>query len=564
MKKKFLFLLGTPLPLISLSAVSCYSDFDYLDNGPSKIFNIKKTKFINLSSKDYSIKNKNLNLYFLDNKIHQPYVAIEEMLGVLNGFVDTSLIRKKPTYDINATQLVSNNQLMYIDADRDIISVSNEAFFNFVKQSNLTNYSRFISYEGSKIENINDLNGPIKFDLRSYHIDIFKEGRRTFIPLSIFNTLFCSQNYYNLYYNGDAVYGKFFSLMEDENDAYSYQQGSWSADKETTQDRIYNLDNLLFTLDNFYGLKSYKNISNFQQYIGDIKKELLSNNPDIYNKAYAKLFFNKLNDLHTRINMLNIFTNNSKKINDYASKLYGTERSEYAKVNEYLEQKRAILEQKIKQDGFIINGNLAYIIIDNFETASNNEIYAKNIKSDTFEFLRNTLQKILKQKNIKNVVIDISRNGGGNIGAMYRAVGLLTNKDIVVHSKSLLSGIIETQKYKIDANKDGNYYDNDAFENFNYYILTSKNTFSAANTFSGIIKELKVAKIIGQKSGGGTAPVLPLVLNDGTSISTSSPLNYLYKHHGSEINLEDGVKPDIEIPYNNFYDIDYLTKILPK
>ncbi|CRH57018.1 carboxy-terminal protease [Chlamydia trachomatis] len=137
--------------------------------------------------------------------------------------------------------------------------------------------------------------------------------------------------------------------------------------------------------------------------------------------------------------------------------------------------------------------------------------------------MKNTLEKISKNKKIKNVVIDISQNGGGNIGAMYRVLGLLTNNDIVSHSHEMQSNAKTTENYKIDANKDGNYNDNDAFDNFNYYILTSKNTFSAANSFSAIVKEMNIGKIIGQKSGGGTSSVLPLVLNDGTSILISSP-----------------------------------------
>ncbi|MCY2902999.1 S41 family peptidase [Mycoplasmopsis arginini] len=566
MRKKFLFLASSLLTIAPLTTISC---FNFLNNGTDlekpnvdqlikSNFKVKKTGFKNLTNLDYFIKSNSINLYFKDDENSQPYVDVEEIIKDLDGFFNTSLIKK--SNDNNKLVLFNKNHKMEIDAESDNIFVSSGNFFNLVKSTSSTNYSRHLLFSGFKIENEYEINPSISFNLKKYNIDIIRKNERTYIPFSIFNTLFCSQNYYNLYYNGSRVFGQFFSFSEGDDNANQYRQGKFNNYSETEKDRKYNLDNLLFNLDYFYGLKKYKNINSFENYVDSLKHELLSTNPEIYNKAYAKLFFSKINELHTNFNFLNAFSNASKNVRDYAVGNYGSERIQHYQIGQKLKNKRIDLEQEIYQDKYIVRDNFAYIILNSFRTASDQEVNNGYYLNDSFEFMKNTLEKISKNKKIKNVVIDISQNGGGNIGAMYRVLGLLTNDDIIAHSHEMQSNAKTTENYKIDANKDGNYNDNDAFDNFNYYILTSKNTFSAANSFSAIVKEMNIGKIIGQKSGGGTSSVLPLVLNDGTSILISSPSTTWYKFDEKEINSEYGVKPDILINYDDFYNLDYLAK----
>ncbi|SYV90216.1 transmembrane protein and tail specific protease [Metamycoplasma alkalescens] len=77
------------------------------------------------------------------------------------------------------------------------------------------------------------------------------------------------------------------------------------------------------------------------------------------------------------------------------------------------------------------------------------------------------------------------------------------------------------------------------------------NSFSAANQLTSIVKEMGIAKIIGQKSGGGMSAIMPIVLNDGTTITISSPNNAVHGENNQEI--ESGIEPDIKLDYKDFY-----------
>ena len=113
----------------------------------------------------------------------------------------------------------------------------------------------------------------------------------------------------------------------------------------------------------------------------------------------------------------------------------------------------------------------------------------------------------------------------------------------------------------VDINNDGNFKDNDAYDQYNWYVLTSFNTFSAANSFAAIAKELG-AQTIGQKTGGGMCSVMPIVLPDQTTIEMSSNNAQLSKVGDKLELIEAGVNPDITINYSDFYNLNTYENLL--
>ncbi|BAP39563.1 S41 family peptidase [Metamycoplasma canadense] len=488
------------------------------------------------------------------------------MIKDLNGFFNAKKINKIKKYDDKEKVVIlsNENQNMIIDFKHNKISITDKSFFHFINDSTGTNYSRGIKLSETKIENPNEIKPNLVFDLKAYNINIYNQQNKSLIPLSIFNILFCSPNYYSLYYNGVEVFGTHLLLQEKTDESNLFLTATNEKQKETIIDRKNNLNNFLFILDHFYGLKRHFGISTFKEYIKDIQKDLLSVDPNKYNYAYSELVYKKLDELHTSLTMLSINTDQEKIIHDYAKRYIGKQRLEHKKVSDLLNEKRNILKKNLNTDGYLIKGNTAYIILSAFLAGTNEDIEKNNYLNDSFSFLKRNLEEISKNKNVKNIIIDISRNPGGNVGSMLKVLGLLTNKDIIQRSQDTQNKFKVTTKYKIDANNNGDFNDNDAFDQFNYYILTSKNTFSAANLFAGIAKEMNIAKIIGQKSGGGGSPIFPVVLNDQTSMLVSGPLVFLNKINNIEQNLENGVEVDIKIDYKDFYDIDYLLKNIIK
>jgi len=72
-----------------------------------------------------------------------------------------------------------------------------------------------------------------------------------------------------------------------------------------------------------------------------------------------------------------------------------------------------------------------------------------------------------KEDNIKNIIFDITLNEGGDTITLAEILGFMTNKDIEIEITNVITKEKIKQIFKIDANYDGNFLDNDAFDNFN-------------------------------------------------------------------------------------------------
>ncbi|WP_369016591.1 S41 family peptidase [Metamycoplasma hominis] len=188
----------------------------------------------------------------------------------------------------------------------------------------------------------------------------------------------------------------------------------------------------------------------------------------------------------------------------------------------------------------------------------------KGFSEDTYLGFANAMKLIkknLRNMKIKNIIVDLSTNGGGDMGAMQRGLGFITDEPILNKTYNRLNEEINIRSVEVDTDGDGN-YKNDAYSEYNWYLLTGVNTFSAANTFTSIFKEMKLGKIIGQKTGGGAASILPVVLPDGTSIVISSNNLSVTMKNNTIKSIEGGIEPDIYLEYKDFYNDQKLLEII--
>ncbi|NEU02911.1 peptidase S41, partial [Escherichia coli] len=78
----------------------------------------------------------------------------------------------------------------------------------------------------------------------------------------------------------------------------------------------------------------------------------------------------------------------------------------------------------------------AVITLDSFNTVSEEELTGdpeKHYMADSFELIKYALDVIERRElathsEISNIILDISQNGGGNIAALYRLIGLIKGK----------------------------------------------------------------------------------------------------------------------------------------
>lgn len=222
------------------------------------------------------------------------------------------------------------------------------------------------------------------------------------------------------------------------------------------------------------------------------------------------------------------------------------------------------------------DGKTAVIYLDGFVTATSAELLEDPNAFDSDIYFQETLDAIFeKAPHVENIVVDLSYNTGGNLGALLRVLGYITDQPIQMSYQDPLEGANDTyfavvENYRYDKDSRGNYIldsegnrqiSKDANgnniivaprEDINWFFLTSKVTFSAANLMTAIGKNQGFATIIGTTSGGGASSITPISLPNGTYVSVSSNNvlsiridngdgTYTYQ------SIEHGITPDYEL-----------------
>ena len=182
---------------------------------------------------------------------------------------------------------------------------------------------------------------------------------------------------------------------------------------------------------------------------------------------------------------------------------------------------------------------------------------------DTFIGITIAFDYIEKQENVKNVVFDITLNGGGTALTVPQLMAFMT-KDIEITTKYTLDGSITKYAYKADLNCNNVYAeDADTYEGkYNFYILTSEYSFSCGSLLPAICKTTNCAKIIGKQSGGGACSVNQSNDTLGSTYQISSPYCLMYKLNDKYIDDDKGVEVDYELDSSYWYDITKLNNKL--
>lgn len=184
------------------------------------------------------------------------------------------------------------------------------------------------------------------------------------------------------------------------------------------------------------------------------------------------------------------------------------------------------------------------------------------VQSDSAVFMEMQLDLIFAESSaVTDIILDLSWNTGGNIGALYRIVGFITDDPFRVSS---IDG---------DTGGNGSYYVTipgiDAVQNVEWSLLITPVTFSAANEMATIFMSNDLGPIIGVTSGGGACSITPILLPNGTAFTTSSNNISAYRTgSGTEAdpyvyhNTEFGITPDYPIEIGLIYDETTLLDIL--
>ena len=213
-------------------------------------------------------------------------------------------------------------------------------------------------------------------------------------------------------------------------------------------------------------------------------------------------------------------------------------------------------------------GNTAYMTVNTFTNGN-------HLKS----FFRRSF-RYLDRAQIKNLIIDVRTNGGGNVGLSTRLTQYITDHRFKIADS--LYAVRKMSKYerhiensfaefffmnlmtrkRSDGKYHFGYFERHYFKprssnryTGNVYILTGGNSFSATTLLVNAVKGQPNVKIVGEETGGGaygnTAWFIPDVTLPNTGVRFRLPkfhmvMNRNYPKNGRGIVPDIEVKPSVE------------------
>ncbi|MDD3067646.1 MAG: S41 family peptidase [Acholeplasmataceae bacterium] len=529
------------------------------------------TSFVELPyetlTEEYEVLDGSLLTYYVDNG-SVPYVDIEDMITLLQGYIHSEDIEflwnqesqiltlsYSTTYVDEITQEeVTDDYVAYLDFTLNTITVPNLSFFDGYIFSTATDYSAGLTYLEDYYYEEGD---TIIFDLNAYRFDMLYENGDYIMPFHLANLLFCGGSYFNVYYNGDGYKG----IYTFGDDPTEFMTSSLNDSTIPVDVRLATFDAFAFTLDYFYGLKVEAGIESYYTELNQFIEDMLSPYTLYSSRAYSDFVYKVLDELHSSM-IYGSFYDNANGDTPSISLFNLGDRTKawydvYFSVQDQISSAWGS-EENIPDYRIIDGSNTAIIYLDGFVTK---QVDDPDTVIDSDVFMETTLQSIfLENSNIENIVIDISYNTGGNLGALYRVLGYITENPIASHYQNPISNEKSTYWLEVDTT---------ARTEINWFLMTSKVTFSAANLMAAIGKYQDVATIIGTTSGGGACSILPIYLPDGSGYQISS-LNMISYRIGSEaegweyIGIESGVTPDYELSVNRLTNDAFIVELIEK
>ena len=182
--------------------------------------------------------------------------------------------------------------------------------------------------------------------------------------------------------------------------------------------------------------------------------------------------------------------------------------------------------------------------------------------SSPFGFMK-AFKEIEQHSEIKNVVLDLTCNGGGMVLTLPFLAAFFT-KDPTIYLKDNLSSVVREFHYDVDLNCDGVYRgQGDCYaDKYHFYLLTSDFSFSCASAFPTMAKIAGI-DIIGVQCGGGACNVAGFTDACGSIYTLSAPqqIGYL-DENGNFVNDDAGIPVKYEVPKESWYDLTKLNSAI--
>lgn len=555
------------LSALSLSLIACSS------SGTPEISH----KAINIHSKNSQTIAR--EFYFFNKNLDIPYLEIKD---TINTFFDSSyytILQNGTVFTIKNTQ-TDTNMTLNVDGN-----VSYEDFTRFQSHQYHQDGCYIDEFRSQILLNRKISEKSTYSKASEYKVDLSKFGLKPtlyegkyYLPINILHTLLspCETTFY-YDANGEIyIYGK-------NSDTLSQISKKTSYTKEFYE---YCFNQFSLSAELYFGLKGYSRtlrcnskelkympngvINTFSPY-----KEKIINSKDIieFDNNFITMFNETMTDGgHTCGNKYSIGADPKKDLpnseeNNYLNKFNedGLKKRKAANKSELFDYISSSFDTD--EDGKF---DIGYVTFDEFleekEPSNNNPTITEVFRGN--EGANQTFNKYADgydtaSYDIKDVVIDLSCNGGGNVAAEGYLLSWICGGIAQETLKGTNGNIISTYTHNFDVNGDSNFDHKDYLgDDVNVYVLMSPYTYSAANSlaynaylYNRQAAQTRKIKFMGMQSGGGACSVVESnYLPTGLSYRLAFN-NVSVDISNTSVSCENGVKPDegLELSFDNIF-----------
>lgn len=595
MKRKLIY--GTVVPFLSIAVLlNCNRDNKYairqfIEVKP-EVYSYTIGGYTPTITKNETLSGKTYVYFINGNDI--PYISIK--IGVDDLYLNTFHIAKPDIYagyshltKDNKTIITNNanNTTCVIDYNNQTMEFNNYIAFlnNDIYQLNpldniFTEGRKY--FKDIKSEKYVDALSSYVIDFKKYNIPLFCKDNVGYIPNEVFNNVLNNAPIMDVTYFNNKIYVNTESYPNEAqlNNKITLNKvinGSFSS---KYMEYCYNLNAL--TLDvNFgnrvresralsghtikYNLDAYSNMNKHD------KNNFLSNKPNIANQALIDTINNEYDDsghtLYTDIGLLE---------NKLCESNFGYETLFHAKTLKSFDAARK--EVKLDPVSKTLNNNAigyfeifkdskgnndtAFLTMDKFVGPTSGDYKQLEPCSNTLSLVYDANNKLKENNKIKNLIIDLSLNGGGLVLASLFMSSWLTKGTSHLKMCSFNNNTYSDISYKADVNGDGIIDNNDYLPDSveNVYVIVTPNSYSCGNLLPCDLRDYASTKLIGNRTGGGCCIVRPNMQTGYGSLYQMSSNYVLCRKDSNENNMmtnDDGVgvetADDIAIPLETPY-----------
>ena len=537
-------------------------------------------------------------LWLVDGVTDLPYMDLKTLPEFLNAFwsvlyedetpvqrysgeYDASLQRYTLIYTVNGAAIhfnVESGSLIFVDYELMNYGAESQPLDLLNNPEFTVDGEPYLFQRVLQPQMIRKGDFPV-ISLPEYGIEFITQGDQILLPMQTLLDILLAMPYGGLLcYNGEALFlggsevffskeynqelGQYEKVYTELGNLY-YGAAPRARSKELAE---YGVSELCLMMDAFYGLGEAHGIQNFYQLIisTGLLGDLLDPDPLKADQAVATLIDAYLDDQHSA------YLGNSAlagkdgtivSVDGYSSKSYNTLTGMYKAFQDAVMPEGRPVYQEV--------GDTAYVTFDEFIVKRSTDYYGLDLDSeasiqDTISLMMFAHHQITREDSpIRNVVLDLTMNSGGNADAAIFVIGWFLGEAqmSLVHT---FTGARATNVYKVDVNQDRVFDDKDSiYANYNLYCLISPLSFSCGNLVPWAFHASGMVTLIGDTSGGGSCIVQPMATAWGTIFQTSSPKRFSFVRNGSYYDIDQGVTPDVHLSRTrNYFDREAMTAII--